>query len=645
MFTKRQIKILEIIIKNFSGINSSKISENLNVTTRTIRNDIASINNILISEKSFKINSSTKIGYFIDEKNIRVIREIICKANSNSNKSIEGEERYYKIIGNIFFVKNENIFSLTEELFLSEQTIYKDVNKIKKYLSINFNYKFIEVSAEKILNKGQENNIRQVLFKMLSRFIFSNSGEYLNDLNLILNNKFDIDEYKLLYLKVKELFEKENIEIDDKNFDAVVGVLYIVIIRNRYGFKDNVSEKKELKNRNIVKSLIKELKDSNYEIEEIDEVCLDDFLWCIKLKKCNSYKETISSATFDLINEFLKVIMEKHSINIRDDIEVLESLTEYVEYMLRRVDTGFELINPMKEDVKGNYPYAYEIATTIIPIIYRYKNKYPIDDEISYIAINIEYYLEKTKYKLKTIIVNDSNTGINNILKNWLLNNFSGKIEIINFIPQHLIEEFIAKNNIDLIISGRNIDTDIKVDNYTIDKIPNKNDYMLLNQIINKIKINHKYENLIERMLDVDFIYFYKGIEAFEDIVFDMSKKLEERNRIYDLNRYVEDVLSREKNYPTNIGKYFVIPHPLATFARKTTISVAVLEKPIIVNDKEIELIFLLAIENKMNEDVNLILEFFKKLAPDKNKLNSLIKSKNKEEFMKKIINLAKNIN
>lgn len=645
MFTKRQIRILEIIIKNFSGINSSKIGESLNVTTRTVRNDIASINKVLIEEKAFKINSSTKIGYFVDKKNIKVIRGIIRKAKSSEHKLIEGEERYYKIIGNIFFKKNESIFSLTEELFLSEQTVYKEVIKMKKYLYINFNYKFIEISGDNILNKGQENNIRQVLFKMLSRFIFSNNREYLNDLNLILNHKFNTKEYKLLYLKVKEIFEKENIEIDDKNFDAVVGALYIVIIRNRYGFRDKISEKKELKNRNIVKSLIKELKALNYEIENLDEVCLDDFLWCIKLKKCNSYKEIISSTTFSLINEFFGAVMNKHSIDIKENFEVVKNLTEYVEYMLRRVDTGFELINPMKEDIKGAYPYAYEIATLIIPIIYKYKNKYPIDDEISYIAINIEYYLEKINYKLKTIIINDSNTGINNILRSWLINNFSSKIEIINCIPQHSVEEFIEKNNIDLIISGRDVGIDIKVDHYIIDRIPNENDHILLSQIINKIKINHKYENLMKRIIDVDFINFYTGEKIFEDIIFDMSKKLKERDRIYDLNIYVEDVLNREKNYPTNIGNYFIIPHPLTTFAKKTTISVAILDKPIIVNNKEIKLIFLIAMENKMNEDVNLILEIFKKLAPDEEELNSLTKTKTKEEFKRGIINLVKSIN
>lgn len=46
-----------------------------------------------------------------------------------------------------------------------------------------------------------------------------------------------------------------------------------------------------------------------------------------------------------------------------------------------------------------------------------------------------------------------------------------------------------------------------------------------------------------------------------------------------------------------------------------------------------------------MNEDVNSILEIFKKLAPDKDELNSFTKSKTKAEFMRGIINLAKIIN
>ena len=50
MFTKRQTNILEIILKNTSGITGSNIGEKLSVSSRTIRNDISQINSLLSND-------------------------------------------------------------------------------------------------------------------------------------------------------------------------------------------------------------------------------------------------------------------------------------------------------------------------------------------------------------------------------------------------------------------------------------------------------------------------------------------------------------------------------------------------------------------------------------------------------------------
>ena len=44
---------------------------------------------------------------------------------------------------------------------------------------------------------------------------------------------------------------------------------------------------------------------------------------------------------------------------------------------------------------------------------------------------------------------------------------------------------------------------------------------------------------------------------------------------------FYEDVLLREKNYPTNLGLQMMVPHALFTFADKTGIEVALLKKTI----------------------------------------------------------------
>ena len=68
------------------------------------------------------------------------------------------------------------------------------------------------------------------------------------------------------------------------------------------------------------------------------------------------------------------------------------------------------------------------------------------------------------------------------------------------------------------------------------------------------------------------------------------------------------------------------------------------LDKPILHNGKEVRLIFLLAIENRLDDDVNILFQFFKQISLNKDILKELIYIKNKEEFYKKIIYLAKNM-
>ena len=81
-------------------------------------------------------------------------------------------------------------------------------------------------------------------------------------------------------------------------------------------------------------------------------------------------------------------------------------------------------------------------------------------------------------------------------------------------------------NEIDLIVSLREIPQNITRPSYVMENIPYKTDYDLLNSLIHKIKINHRYENITRRMFDKKFIKFYNNNESFEDVIKDMSLTL-----------------------------------------------------------------------------------------------------------------------
>lgn len=641
MYTKRQIKIFQLLLKNTQGITGAKIAEALNVSVRTIRNDIVVINDNLKKE-NYMISSSKKIGYFITSDVIEPLKQLIhSNEEGKYNHAIE-ENRHFRILGKVIFEGKKHCSDLAEMLFVSEQTVYKEINKLKEVLKCQYNCSLLQTSGDFVWVDVSEEEIRQLLFKILKNFAFTKNNSKLNEIQIILNGNFDLQEYNMLSVKIKQYFVRQQITIDDESLYLVVGAVYIVIIRNRYDFRVEKNHEKIFNNE--VLQLIRNLIQMGLEITENDIECLNSFLWTIKLTSHSIEKDNVSVLAATIMNEFCRDVMNVYNINLKESEQIIDNMEVHIEYMIRRLDNDFQLTNPIINEIKNKYPFSYEVAMLIVYIIYKYKNKYPVDDEISYIAIYIEYFLENVNTKLKAIIVSSSRLGVINIIKNWIQNNFYNQVEVVECMPMHFIEDYLKENKIDLIISTSQIDTTLSVPHYVIEGIPDKNDIVLVNNMVHKIKVSHKYESIIKKMFSKEFINIYDKDYNFEEIICEMGKQLKSHERIENEKEYVEDVLQREQNYPTTIGNSFMIPHPLITFARKTTVSVALMKKPIIYNNKEIKMIFLLAIENKIDDDVSLLFQFFKQIALDKEAFNKLLNVSSKDEFLSQLIYLSKNL-
>ncbi|WP_055666647.1 BglG family transcription antiterminator [Desnuesiella massiliensis] len=641
MYTKRQMKILQLILKNTQGITGTKIAEDLEVSVRTIRNDIVAINDSLKKE-NLTISSSKKFGYFIKSDAIEPLKQLIYSNEEREYSCAAEENRHLRILSKVIFEGKQHCADLAEMLFVSEQTVYKEINKLKKVLKSQYNCSLIKFSSDFVWIDVSEEEIRQLLFKILKNFVLINHYSYLNEMQILLNDNFDIQEFNIINSKIKQHFARQKVTIDDQSLSMIVGAIYIVIIRNRYGFRIQNSYGETVNDE--VSLLIRSLMEMGLEIIENDLGCLNSFLWTIKLTSHSTKKDKVSVLVDTIMSEFCREVMNTYNINLKESEQLIDNMKVHIEYMLRRLDNDYQLTNPIINEVKKKYPFSYEIAMLMVHIVYKYKNKYPIDDEISYIAIYIEYFLEKVNTKLKAVIVSSSRLGFTNIIKNWIHNNFYNQVEVVECMPMHLIDDYLKENKIDLMIFTSQIDITLPIPHYVIEGIPDKNDAILVNNMVYKIKISHKYESIIKKMFSNEFINIYDKSYSFDEIIGEMGRQLKRHERIEDDREYVEDVLQREQNYPTAIGSSFMIPHPLTTFALKTTVSVALMKKPIIHNDKEIKMIFLLAIENKIDDDVSSLFQFFKQIALNKEAFNKLAEVSEKDEFLSQLIYLSKNL-
>lgn len=645
MFNTRQIEIIKIILRNTNGIKGDEIAREIGVSSRTIRNDISLINSSL-KNNTHKVMSSNKVGYYIaneDEKKFKKLFSI--QVLKEPNKELTRDERSLEIIVRCLFIGQQNIYDLSEEFFVSSQTMYSDFKYSKEKLKELYNFNNTKLSSEYIDITGTEEEIRELLFMILNDYITLRDDDLVNQVRLLVNNNFSIKEYIKLEEKIINIFLADDIILHDKALSKIVSSIYISIKRNSKGFYvDYENDMKKLRfEKRVPNNFMVQLIDAGFDLSIVDQVPLGNYIWGMKLDSILEEKDIVSDLTMKILDEFRNDVYEKYGLQLTNSETFSDGLEVHLEYLLRRMDYGYRLKNPLLEDIKSRYVNSYEIAILIAQKIYQHKMKYPSDDEIAYIAIHIEYFLQTNNQKLKTVIICGPDYAFNNIVESWLENNFSDSLLIIKKIPMYLLDELLSKKRIDLIVSIRNFDLSLEVPQFNIDQLPGSKDYDLIKNLIHKLIVGSKYEKVIREMFIKEFINFYEE-ETIESLINKMSKDLQEKKHINNGQEFSKNILEREKIYPAAIEHGVMILQSLSSFANKSIVSVAILKKPIKYRNKKIHIIFLLAIENKLEHDVNKIFYFSKQLFLNKKALDDLISMQTGEDFLEQLIYYSKNL-
>lgn len=636
MFTKRQTNILEILLKNTSGITGSMIGEKLSVSSRTIRNDISQINSLL-SNNDISISSSNKSGYFLKVEYIGKLKEILNNEKGVNSDYYLDDHRDFVILGKVLFEGKQNIYDLSEVLFVSTRTIYKEVKNLQDELVKKYYFYGLKFEKESVFIKSSEEEIRKLIFRIVSEHVLRKSIT-LKDIKILFNDNFNLKKLNNITNKIKDYFIINEIFIDEDYIRLIIWILYIVEVRNSNNFFIRKSKLKEL-NEGIL-ALIDALVDEDIKLQENDIAFIHDFLWIIKLEN----KDTISNSTIKVVDEFIRQINDRYNIELEDNNVILENITVHIEYMLRRVKNDYQLVNTIREDIKYRYPFSYEISMLIVNIVYDAIGKYPIDDEVANIAVWIEQLVTYFNKKVKVLVIPNSRLGINDLIVRWIKNNFYNSIEIIDSIPAYALKDYKRLNEVEIIISNNKITDVPSIPVYIINKIPDIKDLDKVNDIVHNIKIGRKFKNVIKKFFDLNLVSIYKEEISLKQAILNGVNELK-INNISDINMYIEDVLMREKKYPTIIGESLMIPRPINTFSNKTLVSPIILKKPISYNGKNIRIIFLLTIEDKLDYDLSTLFELFKRVALNKDILKSLIDIDNEDEFLETLSNLSKNIN
>lgn len=617
----RERQILEIILDQSNLITRETISEIVNVSVSTIRNDLTLIQEYL-SRYNCKIENVRGVGIKIGgnkEDVERLKKDLLTKADITF-------ERYLQI-AYVLITNRHNtvtIDSLCEQFYLSRTAVLSELKKIQSWLEDKkISIEYLKGKG-RIQLKGSERNLRDCLSTLIK--IQTN----ILDQNGFLSSYQTIQENIIELLKINpkpirdgliELLQSLKMDYSNNALNTLIMHITIGIVRLSQGKDINDDFDIEIDYTDIYEriSLFCNNLNQTYDVVFTESEKKLIYSYLIYSNDLVKQESLFSSHNYkELANQIITLVEEIRSISISNE-EIINSLVLHIIPLCNRLNNGVILKNPLLEQIKEEYPDSFGIAWMTNSIFKKQFTKTLSEDEIGYLAIHIESMLEQADSLIETVIVCSQGIGISQLLAQKIKNRFK-KLHVVNVISENDLNKY-ETSHLDLFITTFSIST--KKNSIIVSPLLLEDDVNRINSFIDNFSTKSPKlfdEIKLETMLKCD----YSNQETlFEEV----EAKLQAKNYIED--GFGEDLKHREAKCSTSIGAYTAIPHVSPLFVKKSVICIVTLQKPMLWGSEEIDVLFFLAITKSDFSSINI-------------KLRNLYKLLYCEDFHKQLLNAEK---
>ena len=619
MIETRQKEIFDYLSADDSYHTSEEIGSALEISPSTVKKEIAYLNRI-IKENGAKIKSTKGKGYkfkVVDEKSfteflINDWRRYAYYHSINSSVDFRIENIIKLFLFSDTYIRQQDI---AEKFHLSLSQVNKDIKKTKKILE-KYNLSLASKPHYGMKIIGDEKDIRIAIKNEIGE------ESYI----------FDIDKDRKILNTIEEVVEELNFNpvfnmpyVEVKN---LIIHIYIAILRINQGITINLSN--ALENKVILydefefaKKIVEELN------QRLDIIIPQDEIHYIAMHLISKNRigdiEKISLEITELTENMLEEIYMVSKYDFRGDIDLYLSLSQHLAALLERMKYGFEMKNPILDDIKSR-GIAYHLATIGISVINNKYNTIIKEDEIGYIALHLLASMEdKSSPKKNILIVCGSGNASARLLKAQIEDKFQGaynKLDTLDItkIKNESVEAY------DIIISSvdLNIETDIPI--IYVDILLKQRDYMNINKAFDQEELAEIYsifENSIHIRTD--------QIDDFENAM-DFLANIISQKIGASPSHIKNQLIKREELNSTGMGK-IAIPHILEQTECHTFSVVIISDKTIKwKNGEKIQIMYSLIVGNS-EEDLKLYYKKLGRFLGEEKLVDEAIKSKNILEF------------
>ncbi|RGQ82558.1 transcription antiterminator [Megamonas rupellensis] len=627
---KRRKRIFDMLKSHPQGLNGEAISQQLGVSSRTIRSDIKALQDAL-GKYNIRIFSSPTKGYrFSNFEHLGSIEQELFKDSISKLETSKQRINYilYRLLENTLNDVSITQNDLAEEMYISLSTLKMHLNEVKDILK-KYDLKIAQYKTKGIKISGEENKLRYCIVDIKNIHL---ENEFFQNLISNINTNL-LDDI------IKKVLSERKLQLTDRSQKKLC--MYIAIAIQRSKNNKTVVYPSSLTNKienTFEYNVAKEIVENIYTQLNTDLSCSEVYYitQCLLASKklIDVSESTNKKHVKNLVNIILKEIYEKLSIDFTNDEYLIDGLTLHLNIALTRIQFQMNIRNELLETIKNDYPLAFQMGVIAGKLVEQYDNIKINENEIGYIALHFGAALSRNGIKeniqaKNIIIVCSSGLGISVLLKAKVEEHFHNRLNVIKVLPGYEVDEKILEN-VDYVLST------VPLKNVSSDKIIRIN-RMLQKEDVENIenRIFHKTDtDLIEitTFFNKDNFYIDKDFETKEECINFLADEAIKKGLMN--NNAKMSIFEREEMSSTSIGDLVAIPHPIYNECGTSFISILILNKPIIWDDLFVQVVFLLNVEKgKMNLWEPMFLKLYNYIKL-KNGVNSILKNKSYEVFI-----------
>lgn len=603
--TERQNEIIKLL-NQYHILSADKIAKMLNVSTKTIRNEI------------HKINSSLNLNYIISQKGTGYLinEQIQLEKEYASEQNIQ-----YLILKKILNHDFYNFYELADELFISESNLQRHIKRVNEIIQKrNSSIKICRQQNQLYLN-GTETEKRQITTYFL-----------MNELN---QYNFNLSMYQSLFLRI-DILELQKIitefnnahHLNLRDVEIISLVIHVALMLERVIRGNEIINEVDFVNDeyNHLSIQFANILQIRYEIKlNKSEI---KYLSLLLAGKVPSIEENDINEVKQFIQQLIIEINESFDVDLQQDSKFADNFLIHLIGLKRRIKNHTFLNNPLIKELQKNFPVIYDMSVFIALKIQEFFSTQLYEDEIGYITLHLMGAIERlhtSLHKKIVLIYPFGQAGYDYIVKKI---NHIHDLEIEICCQLSMFDAFqIKEYQPDLVISFVHIEEKVGYPIYVCHNLLLEED---IENIYNILKGNHTFKKNV--FFEKELFHIYNDIENKEDVIHRLCESLYYKG--YVDQQYEGLVLAREQIAPTAYGSMFAIPHAVKKAGFATRIAVALLDKPIDWNQQKVRLVFLFCLTKERNEEFDLLFEKLVGLLDESKKVRELLKCKKYEEFL-----------